>query len=618
MRVFFVELTGACPPEPVWGVNVSLGRNVANNEFAAISPTFSGFHTVERFARWKGLDRAITSPLRCELNLPDPVLTGTNRVRLSLSGGGLASGKKLKATVFARKPGGPGSRHALTFRRAARGARQDLVVDVPLDRDGSCLFKADIRPADRTEGLPLAKSEEVLGEIIPAGTLQVRTDRNYYTHEKVARIRGKLVGKAVPAGSTAVVQVRKAPSGEVLARGSAKAEGSPFVVAVGLVKLPLGTFEADVRLLGPDKTELARTTLTLARRLATHNEVKIRWDNIMLVNNEPFYPIFLWGDNDIIVRAHDLGCNAVLMAWPGQPNKPRLTLARRFGIRIIARADHLGKHDGARAEIARLHDDPTMLAWFIEDEPGADRFDAKPQKRIVDMIDVVRTADPYHPTFINMMSNRTGAHVYSLLTDVTGADPYACFGSYRHHFPAESARMMVSATRGLRPIWQTLQIFHYPAPNRNHPSPVDFRHSAYSVVAGGATGIGMWRSDYRCGFAGEDIRGLLNDKPLWNEVKTVVRALRRLTPVLVSEEPVGQVATADSDDVLVMNKRCQGKLYVWLVNLRKTATKTTLRLPVQSGRLVNEIRPGGAFVVRDGKYELTLAGLQPMVLRLEK
>ena len=197
--------------------------------------------------------------------------------------------------------------------------------------------------------------------------------------------------------------------------------------------------------------------------------------------------------------------------------------------------------------------------------------------------------------------------------------PFATVASYFHYNPrwvARATRRLISATRGQRPAWQLLQIFHYPV-TRTHPTPAEFRHSAYSAVVHGANGIGLWSSDLKAGRAREDIRGLLANRKLWQEVKRVIRAVRRLSPVITSEGLIEKPAACDNEHLAVLNKRWNSHLYVWLLNMRAAPETALLRLPVQRGKLINEIRPGGEFTFRNGQCELPLEPLQPMVLRVQ-
>ena len=139
----------------------------------------------------------------------------------------------------------------------------------------------------------------------------------------------------------------------------------------------------------------------------------------------------------------------------------------------------------------------------------------------------------------------------------------------------------------------------------------------YSALVNGATGLGFWGVGDRPGFDDEDIRGLMSNRPLWQELKQVLPAVQRLSPVLMSQEPVDATVTSDNEAVTIMTKRWEGNLYIWVLNMTKSKTNVVLTLPVKEGELVNQIRPGGSWQVTTGRCEVELEPLQPLVLRLE-
>ena len=620
-RFPLVELIGACPPENVWGINVCRGKDIGP-DFAALSPTYGNFHVAPRFARLTGLADAVATAMRCELAVPEPAYTGEVALRAKLSGGNVAPGRPLKLVLDVKAPDGSRRTEEFSFRRG-RGAGQDLIAKVTLSAPGNYYFQAKVYPASADKGLPLAVTPLTYAYVQQRGALDTRTDRNYYTHEKVARIRCTLLGRDVPAGSTARLRVRNKgakSSDKPLSEITRTVSASPFTMELPLRGLPFEPMELDLALTKPSDTNpLSETTFALRRYPPHHNEVKIRWDNVILINDEPFFPLFAWGDNDIVVKAHDFGCNAYCDMWHGHLNKELLTMARRFNVRGIVGHCTPNQIASAPGKLLEFRDEVPILAWFMEDEPGT--VNGRPHENLAKLIEVTRKYDPYHPTYVNLSAHVKlweSALAYGLACDVIGSDPYAASsGQYRAHEVPEHTKMLVKASRGRRPIWQVLQVHFYPDNLHAHPTPAEFRHMAYSAIVHGATGLGLWGTGQGAGGGAENIRGLLSSKALYDEVKVVMRALRRLSPVLVSDEPVGEPALCLDKSVTILNRRLNGRLYVWLVNPTESSREITLRLPKQSGTLVNEVRPGGRFKVEGGSCRLNLQPLQPMVLRLD-
>ena len=76
---------------------------------------------------------------------------------------------------------------------------------------------------------------------------------------------------------------------------------------------------------------------------------------------------------------------------------------------------------------------------------------------------------------------------------------------------------------------------------------------------------------------------MLSSRPLWQETKTVLPTVRRLSPVLMPEEPTKDQVSINNEQVAMMLKRYQGKLYLWLLNMTKSKQTALLNLPVAQG-----------------------------------
>ena len=56
----------------------------------------------------------------------------------------------------------------------------------------------------------------------------------------------------------------------------------------------MGEHTLTLKLLDNHASELEQTSIPLIHRSARQNEVKIRWNNVLIVKGEPFFPIFLF------------------------------------------------------------------------------------------------------------------------------------------------------------------------------------------------------------------------------------------------------------------------------------------------------------------------------------
>ena len=321
-----------------------------------------------------------------------------------------------------------------------------------------------------------------------------------------------MLGKRIPPGSKAVITIPQAGSNQT--QFTSQVSQSPFVLKVPLTGISLGNFEAKIALSGPGGKMLAQVSVPMTRRLAKHNEVKIRWDNVIIVEGKPFSPVMLWSGDP--VQAHQLGANVLLCRhshlanWVIMPGQGATKYARRFGIYFIMTdlwwpdMHNAGQTKAfwanPKTRLGAFANHPNLLGYFVEDEPSTTK-DGKPAPFIVSHEKALREMDPYHPTFISEMVNWDRFYAYGLLSEVFGAHSYPSWITYDEKGTAQATQMLRRATRGKRPIWVSVQPFHF-RNNRVHPTEKELRHMIYSALVNGATGLGFWGVDLRNGFAG--------------------------------------------------------------------------------------------------------------------
>ena len=607
-----------------WGVNIV--RGTALGQYASLAPVFDDPRNPHRFAKLAGLDSQITAAVECRVAVRQTLFTGANNVRVNVARGATVESRDLAVELVARAADGTVVRKQHPFTRANPGQRQAIDVPMKISRSGPWSLQASIWPAGQVavKGLrPLGSSDEVFCRAVHRGTLEARTDHNYYTNEPLARIRGKVWGLDVPAGSRVTLRVRDA-QGNVLHDQQQRVDSPEFTLDPFPVRaLPLGKMTVELRVDSRRAGQIAATTLPLIRRLAKQNEVKIRWDNMLIVDGEPFFPIYVYRTN--VLLAGRLGANALLgqsgFLYDDRPGRVRkLNLAKETRIKLISSefgTDFLREAPAdPRAMRRPILDEGSMLAFYVHDEPQATEAAVPtPLPLHVERAALIREMDPYHPTYFCLMPSWKDTCAYAPIVDAIGHDPYASYLAYHERWVSWSTRMLVAVTEGKQPIWQVLQPFFFKA-SHEHPSPSDLRHSIWSAVIHGANGIGFWGASGG-GHAVEDIRGLNSNRVNWLAAQETVHAVRRLAPVILSEAAVGAGAICDSDYVAVMNKRHDGQLYVFVLNMRSGPEQVTLTLPVNRGKLVNQLDGGGAWSVTDGRCALSLQACQPLVLRYE-
>ena len=615
-----IPLSACIKAEPsmsAWAINVIL-RPSTDAEPAMLSANYGELAETRRFAQLTGLDRYNTRPIRCLLSVREPLLVGQAELSLRLDPSESVAEQDAVASVTISGPDGKSLHHELPLGTIKPAAKRTYRLPVPITRSGGHMFQAAVWPAglaqdQRNSQNQLGASASQFGVAKNPGALEVQTDRNYYTNEELVRVRGKLIGKTLGPGTVAVMEL---PSGDSVFRRRQPVSSTPFIVELPLKEVDMGESRLNVRLMGPDESELASAETSLIRRVPRMGEVKIRWDQTILVNGEPFFPLVVWGGT--AHRTHALGCNTQFFSSfsnPADNESYYRTSANHLGLQAMLWAAHPTVNPQQVAQrMARFSEDMTnVLAWFIEDEP----WPLPKTQPVADLEAKVGQIDPYHPTFITWVASWSRVYADGMMDcDVAGVNSYPSYWHYEAGGTYRATQMIRAAVADAKPVWMTLQFWHSQE-SRVNPTPTEFRHMVWSAVVAGANGIGFWGCDHRNGFAGEDIRGLLSDRLLWEEAGRVIRAVRRLSPVIVADELVAYEATGDNENVRMVTKRLKDTLYILVLNMRAGPEEVNLTLPGCSGRLINELRPAGSWQMSNGVCHLKLDGLQPLMLRVE-
>ena len=166
--------------------------------------------------RWR---RTIGRPRRGSRS---PTYAGKVRIRAVLTSGHALVGRDLELVLRGSGPGGAKleARHAV--RRTDAGREQVVDVDLVLPDPGPYQLRAKVHPASAgpddkpSKAYPLAISQLLFTRVLERGTLRLRTDLDYYSGEREARVRGTLLGKRVVKGTTAHVEVRPPETGPAI------------------------------------------------------------------------------------------------------------------------------------------------------------------------------------------------------------------------------------------------------------------------------------------------------------------------------------------------------------------------------------------------------------------
>jgi len=143
--------------------------------------------------------------------------------------------------------------------------------------------------------------------------------------------------------------------------------------------------------------------------------------------------------------------------------------------------------------VGKLARHPSMLAWYLADEPGHGHL-----PRMAQLTDVLAEADPYRPTII-LVNNIASIHRFANVADILMSDPYPGFvkgglAALPIEQVSQSVKACKEATNGRKPVWVTLQGMnwnYFGRKGQRAPNLTEARNMNYQAVVHGATGF-LW------------------------------------------------------------------------------------------------------------------------------
>jgi hypothetical protein len=266
-----------------------------------------------------------------------------------------------------------------------------------------------------------------------------------------------------------------------------------------------------------------------------------------------------------------------------------------------------------RELIMRLRSHPSLLCYENYNEPTllykSDRPKTLPMA-LAQGTAIVRELDPGRPIWLGHCCANTVETLrgYNVACDVVGCNPYpvCASGTRRHigmraegrvldcidqsiHAVGKYTEKMVAVAEG-RPVWMLVQAManeHWFNPQHTpeyagqtvdeskvvYPTYEQLRFMAFDAIVAGASGLGF--AMYNTPVAG----------PMWDAVVRVVRELREIGPLLVSQ---GLAATAEHadvgfsiwDGVRVTARRRGDDVLLIAVNTSADPARVTIRMPI--------------------------------------
>lgn len=292
-----------------------------------------------------------------------------------------------------------------------------------------------------------------------------------------------------------------------------------------------GNYSIQASLLDKDNNELARATHEIRKVSKGAVEVRIRDDNVLLVDGKPFFPrgvYFSGGSIENLPDIADLGFNTV-MAGPGLALSDQgLALAEKHNLWYTIPS---GQSAEKVAEQVAAHGKcPRLLGWYTFDEPDGNQLDPK---LFHEVYQAQLHHDPHRFVFTAFFVPEEFERYFNDV-DIVMIDPYVVSSEGSNDLTAVATTMELArqAAGDRKPVWLIPQAFGYTLQWLRLPTLWEERCMVYLGIVHGAKGIFFF--NYAAA-GGEGWLSLGDDAHLRNAAKRINRELQTIEPVLISQ-----------------------------------------------------------------------------------
>jgi len=310
--------------------------------------------------------------------------------------------------------------------------------------------------------------------------------------------------------------------------------------------------------------------------------VSFRKDNVMLLDGKPFFPLGLYcvgqfGDIEQELKdTQEMGFNMAqsYLLNPYEPlehTKSYLDFANKYGLKVMSGG--LGRLDTPerKAFISRFRGHPSLLVYYLDDEPSYSGVEVGLIKQAVREIDTTRPTaiTHYHiPRYEDLVAR----------ADVFIADRYPV-GEPGLELTAVRDRVVAASeiAKGKIPIWFVIQALNKKAYQPDFPGGLPTysqeRFMVFSAIINGAKGLFFyssaggskrtWTSQFR-----KDLVEIIS------QVKTLIPIITSQEDIRVKTELLDEKSPDFHKEIKVMGKRYENKIYLLVAN----ESKETLRV----------------------------------------
>jgi len=249
--------------------------------------------------------------------------------------------------------------------------------------------------------------------------------------------------------------------------------------------------------------------------------------DVMTVSGKPFFPIGIYGCSDPEKQLAGTAFNLVTGGATSSSGRQFLDACARAGVYSWVNFTGLTRgHVPWRAGdlAAKVKDHPTLLAWYLCDEPDHGGWNVPPPELRLARKVIAEKDGGAHPAITLVMSwTPSNIYQYRDTCDILASDPY-CIKAERPcdlHYVSRCVDTMRSASHDEKPVWAVLQAgWDVTA----EPTREEEYAMTYLAVAHGADGI-LW---FSLGYT-------LKHPDLWQTLKDLAAELKALTPVLTAK-----------------------------------------------------------------------------------
>jgi len=385
--------------------------------------------------------------------------------------------------------------------------------------------------------------------------------------------------------------------------------GKEAILELNITNLGFGKYSLVTQLSDKSRKVVATSISPLQKVGKSSAEVRVREDNVLMVNGKPFFPLsigcgpYRWSYR-IFYELLQAGFNTISAfgALPEDKEKrdSLMELADRYSMMVMSEGlatsylrskkeksvtkakELVGK------DVSMVQGYNNFLGWWL-DEPVwcgiSNELTGALYNKVCDL-------DPYHVYWINHAPRNTIEELAAcnVFCDITGSDIYPVPYPQNHSdlpnktisVVGDETDKLIKTVEGKKPVLIVLQGFGWGPDHRYSKTPeelIDFsqgrrpnweetRFMAYNAIIHGAKGIHY----YGVFEYGAHVYKS-SDQALWSDIRRIVKELSRLSPILIASPAKQKISVSPGNSsVEFITKECGEELYIIAANAKDEPT----------------------------------------------